>query len=114
MTGAAGSPACLLRGKAKATQTPRNDFFVCLFDHFTGKHLSPLTGFLLQGSSSFSGKGQQFLDCWTGLICRKAEVGIALGGSNNETFWALQSTELGVIKEEESRHCKAQVSKGKV
>lgn len=39
---------------------------------------------------------------------------MALGGSNNETLWALQSTELGIIKEEESRHCKAQVSKGKV
>lgn len=38
---------------------------------------------------------------------------MALGGSSNETFWALQSTELGVIKEE-SRHRKAQVSKGKV
>lgn len=87
MAGAAGSPACLLRWKAKATQidTMKWFLFVCLFDHFTGKHCSPQTGFLLQGSSSFPYKEQQFLDCWTGLICRKAKVEMALGGSNNET-----------------------------
>lgn len=127
MTGAAGSLACLLRGKAKAIQTDTTEqiFFVCLsfywktpgndqFDHFTGKHCSPQTGFLLQRSSSSPDNGHPFLGCWTGLICRKAKVELALGGSNNETFWALQSTGLGVIKEEKSRYCKAQVSKGKV
>lgn len=95
-------------------------WFVChftgndQFDHFTGKHCSPQTGFLLQSSSSSPDNGQSFLGGWTGLICRKAKAELALGGSNNETFQALQSTGLGVIKEEKSRYCKAQVSKGKV
>lgn len=93
--------------------------FFFLFDHFTGNLQnttapSPVS-FPLQSFSSSPDQGQPFLGCWTGLICRKAKAELALGGSNNkETFWALQSTGLGVIKEEESRLCKAQVSKGKV
>lgn len=51
---------------------------------------------------------------WSGLVCGEAKAELALGGSNNmESFWVLQATGLGVIKEER-RHGKAHVSKGKV
>ena len=103
--------------KSKSHSDTTETFF--LFDHFTGNQqnataTSPVS-FPLQSSSSSPDQGQPFLGCWTALICREAKVELALGGcNNNETFWALQSTGLGVIKEEERRHCRAQVSKGKV
>lgn len=71
--------------------------------------------FFSRASATLQDQEQPFQGCWTGLIFREAKAELVLGRSNNEeTFWALQSTRLGVIKEEESRHCKAQVSKGKV
>lgn len=90
-----------------------------LIDHFAGMWQNAtalsLVSFPLQSSSNSPDQEQPFLGCWTGLVFREAKAELVLGRSNNEeTFWALQSARLGVIKEEESRHCKTQVSKGKV
>lgn len=90
-----------------------------LTDHFAGMWqkataLSPVS-FPLESFSNSPEQEQPLLSCWSGLIFREAKAEQVLGGSNiKETFRALQSARLGVIKEEESRHCKAQVSKGKV
>lgn len=92
---APGIPPPQRKSKSHSRQTLwRNFFCLIILLEFSKMPQASAQLFLSRVPAATQSQGQPFLGCWAGLICREAKAELALGGSNNESFWALQSRKL--------------------